>query len=261
MTYVPIFFFLFLLLQGFARAESSLVEEPKYQSAESHELIIVRTIGFPPYGIKSESGTSGIYYEMANKLIEEAGYQPENSIVPYSRIIRELKSGKADMTIMFKYEELKEHVIYVAPLPALPTVVIGLKGTVFESVESLKGKELAYLRGAKFNAEIDNDSEIRKYSTVDFAQGVKMLKRGRVDGIIGPIDPILSAAKQLNEDRSLFGEPLIVNENTPWVQISKKSKAKLSIDKLNEAFKKLQSQNVLEALREKYLSMQMNNSN
>ncbi|WP_415898793.1 substrate-binding periplasmic protein [Neptuniibacter sp. QD48_11] len=253
MKYLFTFLSLLLFLPGVIRAESSLVEEPYNLSNESKKSVVIRTIGFPPYGIKGRSSTGGIYYEMANKLIEEAGYQPENSIAPYSRIIRELKSGKADMTIMFKYEELKEHVIYVAPLPALPTVVIGLKGTAFESVESLKGKELAYLRGAKFSEQIDKDPEIRKYSTVDFVQGVKMLKRGRVDGIIGPIDPILSAAKQLNDDFSLFGEPLVVKENTPWVQISKKSKAKLSIEKLNEAYKKLQSQNTLEALRDKYL--------
>ncbi|WP_415904139.1 substrate-binding periplasmic protein [Neptuniibacter sp. QD48_55] len=253
MKYLFTFLSLLLFLPGVIRAESSSVEEPYNLSNESKKSVVIRTIGFPPYGIKGRSSTGGIYYEMANKLIEEAGYQPENSIAPYSRIIRELKSGKADMTIMFKYEELKEHVIYVAPLPALPTVVIGLKGTTFESVESLKGKELAYLRGAKFSEQIDKDPEIRKYSTVDFVQGVKMLKRGRVDGIIGPIDPILSAAKQLNDDFSLFGEPLVVKENTPWVQISKKSRDKLSIEKLNEAFKKLQSQNTLEALRDKYL--------
>ncbi|WP_415906600.1 substrate-binding periplasmic protein [Neptuniibacter sp. QD72_48] len=253
MKYLSIFFSLFLLLQASARAENFVVEQSKSLSADSPEPVIIRTIGFPPYGIEGPSSTGGIYFEMANKLIEQAGYHPENSVAPYSRIIRELKSGKADMTIMFKYEELKDHVIYVAPLPALPTVVIGLKGTAFESVESLKGKELAYLRGAKFSEQIDNDPEIRKYSTVDFVQGVKMLKRGRVDGIIGPIDPILSAAKQLNDDFSLFGKPLVVKENTPWVQISKKSKAKLSIDKLNEAYKKLQSQNTLEALRDKYL--------
>ncbi|WP_415901661.1 substrate-binding periplasmic protein [Neptuniibacter sp. QD29_5] len=253
MKYVFIFFSLLLFLQGFARAENSLVKEQKLLSAESHEPIIIRTIGFPPYGIEGPSSTGGIYYEMANILVEKAGYYPENSVAPYSRIIRELKSGKADMTIMFKYEELKEYVIYVAPLPALQTVVIGLKGTTFESVHSLKGKEIAYLRGAKFSTQIDNDPEIRKYSTVDFAQGVKMLKRGRVDGIIGPIDPILSAAKQLNEDRNLFGDPLVVNENTPWVQISKKSRDKLSIEKLNEAFKELQSEDVLNALRRNYL--------
>lgn len=224
-----------------------------FMAAAEDDVITVRTIGFAPYGIDSGAEPSGIYYEAANQLLARAGYRSVNHITPYTRIINGLKSGYTDLTIMFKYPELTEHVIYVAALPPLQTVVVGLNGVSFESVASLRGKKLAYLRGANFHAEIDSDESISKHRTLDFLQGLKMLKVGRVDAIIGPMDPIISAASQMGEDASFLGEPLVLHENTPWVQVSKKSQHRLSIEKLYSIFQQFKAEGSLEALRRKYI--------
>lgn len=186
-------------------------------------------------------------------LAEESGYLPHNEVYPYARIMLELKSGQTDMTIMFKYKELEQYVTYIAPLPSLKNVVIGLKGTNFTSLESLKGKKLAYLRGAKFSDDIDRDPDIIRFKTFDFVQAVKMLIVGHVDAVIGPMDPILSAALQLNKDINLFGEPFIVSERTPWVQISNKSLGKVSVIKLKSQFEQIIAKGELTKLRQKYL--------
>ncbi|WP_348704198.1 transporter substrate-binding domain-containing protein [uncultured Neptuniibacter sp.] len=250
-TMILRFSILFILTINWPQFVSTSLADDAVNSQS--EPIIIRTIGFPPYGIQGTPEPSGIYYDAANMLLEKTGYSSENYITPYTRTMKELKSGHADMTIMFKYDELEDHVIYIAPLPSLKTVVIGLENNNFESVHALKGKVLAYLRGAKFNELIDNDPEILKHTTLNFAQAVKMLKRGRVDAIIGPMDPIISASKMLPNEQITFGEPLILHENTPWVQISKKSQHKFSVEKLREAFKELMKEGMLTRLREKYL--------
>lgn len=158
------------------------------------------------------------------------------------------------MTIMFKYKELEDHVIYVAPLTTLKTVVIGLKGATFDSVSSLKGRSLAYLRGAKFSDIIDKDPEITKQVTNDFIQGIKMLMFGRVDAIIGPLDPIIAAAKGITEKTVVLGEPLIVAERTPWVQISKKSIGRISVDRLQTTFMEIKKRGSLREIRHKYIN-------
>ncbi|MPY23364.1 amino acid ABC transporter substrate-binding protein [Shewanella psychropiezotolerans] len=226
----------------------------------SSPIIEIRTIDILPYGIKTQINTassaylsSGIYYDIANLLAEESGYLPHNEIYPYARIMLELKSGQTDMTIMFKYKELDEFVTYIAPLPSLKNVVIGLKGTNFTSFDSLKGKKIAYLRGAKFSDDIDKDPDIIRFKTSDFVQAVKMLIAGHVEAVIGPMDPILSAALQLNRDENLFGEPFLVSERTPWVQISNKSLEKISALKLKSHFKQIMNRGELTKLRQKYL--------
>jgi len=110
---------------------------------ESREQVQVRTISITPYGIHNDGQSSGIYYDLANTMAKESGYRVVNHVYPYIRIMHELKSGQADFTIMFKYKELDEHVIYVAPLPSLKNVVIGLKGTQIDSINDLKYKTLA----------------------------------------------------------------------------------------------------------------------
>jgi len=226
-------------------------------SEQVSDVIEFRTIAIAPYGI-NENTASGIYFDAANLIAKGAGYQLNNKIYPYARIIKELITGQTDVTIMFKYKELEGHVVYVEPFETLKIVVIGLKGVTFESVDNLKGRALAYLRGAKFSDVIDNDPDIIKYDTTDFSQGIKMLKYGRVDGIIGPLDPLLFTAAEMFNGENIFGQPLVVGERTPWVQVSKKGLDRISIKKLKEAFHKMKQEGQLDVLRKKYIRIDHN---
>jgi polar amino acid transport system substrate-binding protein len=143
-----------------------------FQADEQH-LLQVRTISIAPYGNDNGLIFEGIYYDLSNMLAKESGYQVNHYIYPYARIIQELKSGQTDLSILFKYEELEDYVHYLLPLPPLKNVVIGRKGSTINSIKQLKGKRLAYLRGASFNDEIDDDDEIYKQSITNFTQGVK----------------------------------------------------------------------------------------
>jgi len=219
--------------------------------AEAFEKIQIRTIAIAPYGIKAEVNSSGIYFDIANTIVKEAGYESTHHISPYARIIHELKVGLADVTIMYRYQELEEYVTYIAPLPTLKNVVIGVKGKQFESIQSLKGKRLAYLRGANFNEQIDNDNQIDKYYVKDFDQGINMLAAGRVDAVIGPLDPIISSAMAAGKN-DLFGKPLIVSERTPWLQMSNKSRYLPLANKFNRIFSSMVERGQLAELRTKY---------
>jgi len=115
-----------------------------YGKVQAQELAI-RTIGFSPYGFIEQGVPQGIYFDVANLLMKHSGHKATNTVAPYSRIKAELISGSCDLTIMFKYPELQEYVHYIAPLLPLKVVVIGLKGSRFESLHSLKGKRVAFL--------------------------------------------------------------------------------------------------------------------
>lgn len=225
---------------------------PHNVSAHQATVLQVRTIAIPPYGIDSNGELSGIYYDLANSLLTKGGLESEHHIFPYGRIIHELKIGKTDITIMFKYKELADYVDYIYPLPSLKNVVIGRKGSNFGTIKQLEKLSIAYLRGAKFSDDIDNNPEIIKQKVSDFHQGLLMLKKGRVDAIIGPMAPIISAAKALNLNKDFFGKPLIVSERTPWLQISKKSKNYISAKKLESIFRHMMDQGELNKIQQKY---------
>jgi len=220
--------------------------------AQSSKVLQVRTIAIAPYGVESKGEFSGIYYELANVLLVKAKLESEHHIFPYGRIMHELKIGKTDLTIMFKYKELADYVDYIYPLPTLKNVVIGRKGTDYHSVKQLETLSIAYLRGAKFSDDIDNNPKIIKQTVSDFHQGLLMLEKGRVDAIIGPIAPILSAAKKIHLNKDFFGKPLIVSERTPWLQLSKKSHNKVSVQQLKTIFSQMMAQGELTKIQKKY---------
>jgi polar amino acid transport system substrate-binding protein len=201
--------------------------------------IQMRTINVAPYGINTKNKSEGIYYELAELLSLKSEMKTDHYIYPYSRIIHEMKYGLSDVTIMFKYDELNEYVDYLIPLPSIKNVIVGLNGNHFSSIKELKGKTIAYLRGAKFSAEIDHDKDIHKYLTSNLVNGIKMLVVGRVDAIIGPYQAILYAAKIAGKRKNLLGSPLVVSERTPWLQISKKSKFRGKSEKLSLTFNSL----------------------
>jgi len=221
-------------------------------SAHPAKTLQVRTIAIAPYGINEKGEFSGIYYDLANALLTKAKLKSEHHIFPYGRIMHELKIGKTDLTIMFKYKELADYVDYIYPLPTLKNVVIGRKGSDYHSVQQLETLSIAYLRGAKFSDDIDNNPKIIKQTVSDFHQGLLMLEKGRVDAIIGPMAPIISAAKQLDLNKEFFGEPLIVSERTPWLQLSKKSHDKISPQQLKTVFSQMMAQGELETIQQKY---------
>ena len=223
--------------------------------ADDNFSLQVRTIDISPYGIKANQLLSGVYYDMANLLLDRVGISREHHIYPYVRIMHELKTGKTDLTIMFKYKELAPFVEYIFPLPPLKNVVIGRKAQVFDSIESLHGKTIAYLRGAKFSDDIDKNSAIKKYTVINFEQGLLMLKNGRVDAIIGPLEPIYNAANKLNLTKGFFNSPLVVSKRVPWLQVSKKSLHKISKKQLETVFSTLIKQGHLTRIKAEYVKL------
>jgi len=221
----------------------------------SPQKIEVGTIAIPPYGINEQGESSGLYYELADLIVSNAGYECNNKIAPYARIVKSLKFGDTDLTIMFRQPELDNYVDYIAALPSKSLVVMGLQGQAFENISGLSGKKLVYLRGAKFNKLIDNNKAISKHLVKDFTLGIKMLVSGRADAIIGPLQSIQRAALELEiagNKKITFGEPLIIETRTPWIQISKKSRAGIDIKKLRQSFLQLEEANTLNILQAKY---------
>ena len=221
--------------------------------AQEKAPLQIRTIAISPYGIESSNQKSGIYYDLANLLLKRLDTKGNNLIYPYARIMNELKSGETDLTIIFKYKELEPYVEYIYPLPTLKNVVLGRQGQNFESIASLQGKTIAYLRGAQFSNDIDNDTSIVKQRVTDFKQGLLMLRANRVDAIIGPMQPILFAANRLDFPMNFFGTPLVVSERTPWLQVSNKSINKVSINELKAIFSKIMTDGDYKEIKYRYL--------
>jgi len=217
--------------------------------------IEIRTLGFPPYGIDNQGELSGIYYDLANLIVSNAGYTPNNKIIPYARIVKSLRFGGADFTIMYRNPALAGYVDYVAPLPPKKTVVVGLQNQTFKKVEDLSGKKIAYIRGAKFTDQIEKDKSITKHLVASYLQGIRMLSLGRLDALMGPLHPINTAVTEFNKTNNetiQLSEPLTVEVRSPWIQVSKKRATYIDLEKLKNSFVELETKNTFQTLKTKY---------
>jgi len=223
----------------------------------SDPTIKIGTIHVSPYGINQQEVDSGVYYELTNLIVANAGYTYSNKVTPYARIVQDIKFGKTDLTIIFKTPVLEGYVDYVVALPSKKVVAIGLQGSSFKDDSDLSGKKIVHIRGTKFNDQIDNDESIQKYQVSDYKRAVNMLIAGRADAIIGALPTIETAVLDIEKKegkRILLNEPLIISVKTPWIQVSKKSRSYIDIEKLKQSFIQLQETNTYQKLQIKYHS-------
>ena len=138
---------------------------------------------------------------------------------------------------MFKYKELENYVTYITPLPSLQNIVVGISDNNPKSIKDLERGSITYLLVANFSNEIENNSTISLFRPKNFTKNIEILITGIVDTVIGSFETLLIAAKSLGKNKFYFGEPLIVSELLPWLQVSNKSKHKFNLIALEAKLK------------------------
>lgn len=222
-------------------------------AADSEALKIV-TVQMAPFGFFTEDGNStGLLYEMSNRIAEAAGFSYINRIVPFARLIAELESGESDFGIFLHSTKNEQAAVKVAALFPLENAVIGLKGTRIKSLEDLHGKTVAIVRGARYDDGFDADAAIIKYETKDYHHSVRMVVYKRLEAMIGPKIGLLFTAKQMGYSADIFDDPLILNTKDAWLQFSRKKTAdNKTIKRLKAASEQLLKDNTITRLIDNY---------
>ncbi len=108
-----------------------------------------------PYGILTkDSLVSGIHYKILKRVTEESGFTFTAEIDPFARVLKEIESGDADLTCMFKNANINKNAIIISSTNSLNRIVVfGHAGTSFTNLSDLHGKVVANIRGANYNEE------------------------------------------------------------------------------------------------------------
>ncbi len=221
----------------------------------SEHIIKIGTIALAPYGMQAGDNLSGAYYEMANLIVNNAGYASNNTITPYARVRREIQYGNIDLTIMYQDSRMHRYVNYIASLPSKPIVIISLQGKSFKKIADLSGKTILHLRDGIYYGAIDDDKTITKYEVNSHILGIKMLIAGRADAMLGTLQTFQSAILEIEKKENikvLLSEPLIIDIRTPWIQTSRDSSSYLDIEKLKKSFLQLEAKDVFNTLNTRY---------
>jgi len=216
------------------------------------EVLNIATIALPPYGYVEAWQPAGLNYELGNVIAEEAGYTPDNKIVPLARAMYDIKTGDADVIIMFPNPFINTHAVNLGLVLPMDTVVLGRADVTIMSIDDLRGKTVATVRGAKYDNRISQKNGIILYPTENYSQNLKMLMARRVDAVIGPILGLYYTARKNNIPKQAFGTPLILSTAQGSLFLSKKTLSADKKQRLTKAVKSLRAKGTMKMLLDKY---------
>lgn len=163
-----------------------------------------------PYSWREGGELVGLHPSLLRALASETGLPFEFSAGLYARASRALSDGVADLAVTLATPDQDAQGQRVAVLHPVRFLVISRAEAPLHEVAQLRGKLLGIARNAYYNAQINDDEAIRKFTIVDPNQGLRMLALGRLDAVISSDYLLLYALRQPGIDRSVFAPPFVV---------------------------------------------------
>ena len=216
------------------------------------EQLRIDTVQMAPLGFVKDGKSTGFFYDMGNLIAKEAGFSYQNRIVPFARVIHELENGDADFGILYRSEKNDKVTLPVSPVFSFKNIIIGLKGTSFDALQSLHGKKIARVRGARYDENFDKDDAIIKMGTVDYRDSIRRVVHKMADATILTEIGFLFSIKQLGYPKADFGEPFVLNTKEVWVQFSRTAANDKKIAALKAAIERLKKNDSFRHLFRKY---------
>ncbi|MCG7530046.1 transporter substrate-binding domain-containing protein [Psychrobium sp. MM17-31] len=170
--------------------------------------------------------------------------------MPIKRLLKSLETGQVDVVIgLFKRDDREVYADFLSiPIGwVCANMFVAQDNTsVTADPNSLAQKRIGMLRGANWGEELANvfsEHQVSRTDVANYDMLVKMLDKGRFDGVVASSDAFKSAARKLDLQHQIVGLPLpSANSLAMYILVSKNSvlaqEAQLT-DKLNLSLEKL----------------------
>ena len=126
----------------------------------------------------------GVSVEIVTEAFKTQGYRVDLKLMPWSRSLEELKSGRVDSSVAVWFtEERSTFLAYSEPYLENAVKFIKRRNDDFEynGIESLNGKTVGVIRNYGYGDEFLNAKSFRKPASNDFVSNAKKLSAKRID--------------------------------------------------------------------------------
>lgn len=165
-----------------------LIVSPRFTFANTEELALRFAVHDTlPFGYRDTNGVPrGTIVDIAKLISTETGIPINIDLVPVSRVVREMKTGNADLTILLDRANSVDSIEQVGLVENTRTVLTRLRNDKAFDDSHLNEKKfsLGFVRGAFYGKEFDTFLENKKVLPIQLVNaqvGVDMLLRGRID--------------------------------------------------------------------------------
>ncbi|WP_157680594.1 ABC transporter substrate-binding protein [Bacteriovorax sp. Seq25_V] len=183
--------------------------------------------------INGKGELDGVTFKFLKKLETESGLKFNFTILPYARLVDNLKDGNVDMGMFYPSSKNSGDFIKLSETLGNDNIIVLRSDISAKALSDLKGKIIARIRGGKYYDEFDNDDEIRKVDSVNYAQSATLFLARRVDGFIIPRVALRYLIHTNNYRKEDFSHSIFVNHKKNFLHIrnglSEELKKKLEI--------------------------------
>jgi len=215
------------------------------------EPLRLATAALAPYGRAEGGAIAGLAHEVGTAILEAAGFEPVETLVPLADAVAVLTGGKADVFIAVPTPELEDHAENLGGVFPYETVVLGRLEQPLRTLQDVRGNILAAVGGTVVDERISKENGILLHPTHDFEHSLKMLMAHRVDFTVGPKLGLFYAAQQLRLPRKALGKPLSLSSGHFSLFAAKAVPGEI-LDRLREALHRLLDDGTISSIEENY---------
>jgi ABC-type amino acid transport substrate-binding protein len=208
----------------------------------------------PPWTFAEEPASfRGIMSEVIFELGRLSGLPVSVELMPFARLLVLIESGRAALTVAIRTPLLEKVAMPLARLGTEDIVIATLKGLPVQSMQDLRGKQVAQLRYIDYLADSDPDPSTTKYEINSYEQGVKMLLEGRFDAVIGLRTSLTYALGQNPAAAGRIAPIYTVRSKELCVWLSRAFRDREAMQRLQAGAKQLVDQRVIERVRRDFM--------
>jgi len=192
---------------------------PQLVFAEKLKLGIFK---FAPWGMSENNEIHGIIWDYYQVILKEADLEAQITLIPYPRMIKQLKDGTLDCAIFTKNLEPFQNIAYLFDLTA---VAVSRKGTVITNYDDFRDKSkinsVGFANGTdRIFPRLFNDAQIPHHILPSLHQAPQILARKRADVVIGMKHTMLYEFKR-QQLLNIIQTPMYEIRKIPvWLQCS-----------------------------------------
>lgn len=217
-------------------------------------VLRIETIQSDPFGRMGPQGPGGLMYEIGMLIAKRAGLPAENHLVPYARTVVSLQNGSADMVLRFTNDEIRSVALQVAPVLALPTVVVSRRDAPLLRLEDLARLSLAVPRSFPMPDGLQTLAGLRMQSVNSNEHAIQMLMSRRVDAAYGSNLGLFGAARGLGLRMQEFARPLVVERQSFWLHLARRAATPELVERLAKAVDSLHRDGSISRLYQRSLA-------
>jgi|GEM_PF-2812214 len=180
-----------------------------------------------PWGYLNAAGKpAGLHVQILTQLGRSSGLDYQLKVEPYPRVVRDIQLGRADVSIMFDSAESRAMAHFLAPVELGSVFLVGHKDVSWNQLLAKPKLRIGRMGHSNYGLAKLKLAAKNFVAINTVSQGVAMMLRGRLDGVVCTSSAFSLALEKLKVDSVNSLQAFHLTEINGAVFLSKRSRVK-----------------------------------